>query len=187
MPVVPKICPLMQRDYCQRENCAIWHHDRCGLIVDGVFIAQSIMGHTISQEILGEIPAKLDDLAEAIKGQRRTVIYWTCPCCGANLDPGERCDCKTKSRPECCSTHRRRAVNSFCTAVIPPLAYQIRRKSTMDYTKIVKVLSLAATGNSIDAALDEMSKKELEYLLELCEEEKARRQAAKNGGACNDG
>ena len=49
----------------------------------------------------------------------------------------------------------------------------------MDYTKIVKVLSLAATGNSIDAALDEMSKKELEYLLELCEEEKARRQAAK--------
>lgn len=108
MPVVPKICPLMQRDYCQRENCAIWHHDRCGLIVDGVFIAQSIMGHTISQEILGEIPAKLDDLTEAIKG------------------------------------------------------------------------------NSIDAALDEMSKKELEYLLELCEEEKARRQAAKNGGACND-
>lgn len=69
MPVVPKICPLTQRDYCQRENCAIWHHDRCGLIVDGVFIAQSIMGHTISQEILGEIPAKLDDLAEAIKGR----------------------------------------------------------------------------------------------------------------------
>lgn len=52
----------------------------------------------------------------------------------------------------------------------------------MDYTKIVKVLSLAATGNSIDTALDEMSKKELECLLELCEEEKARRQAAKNGG-----
>lgn len=52
----------------------------------------------------------------------------------------------------------------------------------MDYTKIVKVLSLAATGNSIDAALDEMSKKELGYLLELCQEEKARRQAAKNGG-----
>ena len=56
----------------------------------------------------------------------------------------------------------------------------------MDYTKIVKVLSLAATGNSIDAALDEMSKKEIEYLLELCQEEKARRQAAKNGGACNE-
>ena len=94
MPVVPKICPLMQRDYCQRENCAIWHHDRCGLIVDGVFIAQSIMGHTISQEILGEIPAKLD-----YQRTRRTVIYWTCPYCGANLDPGERCDCKTEKPP----------------------------------------------------------------------------------------
>lgn len=21
--------------------------------------------------------------------------YWTCPNCGANLDPGERCDCET--------------------------------------------------------------------------------------------
>lgn len=20
--------------------------------------------------------------------------YWTCPECGANLDPGEKCDCK---------------------------------------------------------------------------------------------
>lgn len=24
-------------------------------------------------------------------------IYRTCPQCGANLDPGERCDCKEKS------------------------------------------------------------------------------------------
>lgn len=24
--------------------------------------------------------------------------YRTCPCCGANLDPGEICDCKTESR-----------------------------------------------------------------------------------------
>lgn len=56
----------------------------------------------------------------------------------------------------------------------------------MDYTKIVKVLSLAATGNSIEAALDEMNKEELEYLLEICQEEVALRQAAKNGGACGD-
>lgn len=21
------------------------------------------------------------------------TYYWTCPYCGANLDPGERCDC----------------------------------------------------------------------------------------------
>lgn len=56
----------------------------------------------------------------------------------------------------------------------------------MDYTKIVKVLSLAAAGKSIDAALDEMNKEELEYLLEICQEEVALRQAAKNGGACGD-
>ena len=23
-----------------------------------------------------------------------STYYWTCPYCGANLDPGERCDCK---------------------------------------------------------------------------------------------
>lgn len=21
-------------------------------------------------------------------------VYWTCTCCGANLDPGEKCDCE---------------------------------------------------------------------------------------------
>lgn len=21
------------------------------------------------------------------------MVYWTCPRCGTNLDPGERCDC----------------------------------------------------------------------------------------------
>ena len=25
--------------------------------------------------------------------------FWTCPRCGANLDPGERCDCKTEKPP----------------------------------------------------------------------------------------
>jgi len=23
----------------------------------------------------------------------RNTYYWTCPYCGANLDPGEKCDC----------------------------------------------------------------------------------------------
>ena len=27
------------------------------------------------------------------------MYYVTCPVCGANLDPGERCDCTKKSRP----------------------------------------------------------------------------------------
>ena len=42
----------------------------------------------------------------------------------------------------------------------------------MDYTKIVKVLSLAATGNSIDAALDEMSKKRLSICLNCARKKK---------------
>lgn len=42
----------------------------------------------------------------------------------------------------------------------------------MDYTKIVKVLSLAATGNSIDAALDEMSKKSLNICLNCARKKK---------------
>lgn len=25
--------------------------------------------------------------------------FWTCPYCGANLDPGERCDCKKEMPP----------------------------------------------------------------------------------------
>lgn len=25
---------------------------------------------------------------------KRRLYYHTCPCCGANLDPGERCDCE---------------------------------------------------------------------------------------------
>ncbi len=25
---------------------------------------------------------------------KQHLYYHTCPCCGANLDPGERCDCE---------------------------------------------------------------------------------------------
>ena len=68
MTIVPKICPFMHIPLGKREGGAVGSHNRCGLIVDGINIAQCIMGQTISQEILGEIPAKLDDLTEAIKG-----------------------------------------------------------------------------------------------------------------------
>lgn len=27
----------------------------------------------------------------------REKYYWTCPYCGANLDPGESCDCKKEA------------------------------------------------------------------------------------------
>ena len=26
--------------------------------------------------------------------------YWTCPLCGANLDPGERCDCEARNEQQ---------------------------------------------------------------------------------------
>lgn len=54
----------------------------------------------------------------------------------------------------------------------------------MDYAKIIKAIT--SKGAKRESVLDEMNKEELKYLLELCQEEKARRQAAKNGGVCND-
>jgi hypothetical protein len=30
----------------------------------------------------------------------RETYYWTCPFCGANLDPGERCDCRDETPSE---------------------------------------------------------------------------------------
>jgi hypothetical protein len=26
--------------------------------------------------------------------------YWTCPNCGANLDPGEKCDCENETKED---------------------------------------------------------------------------------------
>ena len=31
---------------------------------------------------------------------QRTKYYYTCPFCGANLDPGERCDCNGNSESQ---------------------------------------------------------------------------------------
>ena len=28
---------------------------------------------------------------------KKSSYYWTCPHCGANLDPGEKCDCRQVS------------------------------------------------------------------------------------------
>lgn len=30
----------------------------------------------------------------------KKTIYYTCPRCGANLDPGERCDCRQQYKDE---------------------------------------------------------------------------------------
>lgn len=29
--------------------------------------------------------------------------YWTCPLCGSNLDPGEKCDCQEEKTEEAAS------------------------------------------------------------------------------------
>lgn len=32
----------------------------------------------------------------------RHTYYWTCPHCGANLDPGEKCDCQESENEKSC-------------------------------------------------------------------------------------
>ena len=29
------------------------------------------------------------------------MYYWTCPRCGSNLDPGEKCDCEVNNDGRC--------------------------------------------------------------------------------------
>lgn len=45
--------------------------------------------------------------------------FHTCPGCGANLDPGEVCDCKRKAAPSVTSTESGRR-NKFDTTLFPP-------------------------------------------------------------------
>lgn len=54
----------------------------------------------------------------------------------------------------------------------------------MDYAKMMKFLT--SNGEERKKALNELTREELEYLLKECRASLARRQAAKNGGACND-
>ena len=37
----------------------------------------------------------LDAFATISEGSTMRTYYHTCPDCGANLDPGEKCDCQT--------------------------------------------------------------------------------------------
>lgn len=54
----------------------------------------------------------------------------------------------------------------------------------MDYAKIMKFLT--SKGEEEEKALDELNPEEVEFVLDRCRAALARRQAAKNGGACND-
>ena len=54
----------------------------------------------------------------------------------------------------------------------------------MDYAKIMKFLT--SKGEEQEKALDELNQEEVEFVLDRARAAIARRQAAKNGGACND-
>lgn len=41
-----RICPVMRGTYCQRQNCACWYIDHCGLIVNNDLIADRIAAQT---------------------------------------------------------------------------------------------------------------------------------------------
>ena len=54
----------------------------------------------------------------------------------------------------------------------------------MDYAKIMKFLT--STGEEQEKALNELTIEELDFILDECRAALARRQAAKNGGVCNE-
>jgi hypothetical protein len=45
-------------------------------------------------------PFKFITTNEEVLIMSRETYYWTCPFCGANLDPGERCDCRDETPSE---------------------------------------------------------------------------------------
>ncbi len=49
-------------------------------------------------------------------------MYWTCPLCGANLDPGEACDCQEdkedKGNKEAVKTAEKRTAETYITYVV---------------------------------------------------------------------
>ena len=50
------------------------------------------------ENVNGHIKELEDLLASGKLNESRKTYYWTCPDCGANLDPGEKCDCKNNKK-----------------------------------------------------------------------------------------
>ncbi len=42
------------------------------------------------------------------------MFYWICPYCSANLDPGERCDCKTEKPPRVLQHSQAAGGKTYC-------------------------------------------------------------------------
>ena len=47
-------------------------------------------------------------------GEWSAMLYWQCPYCGANLDPGERCDCKTEKPPRVLQHSQAAGGKTYC-------------------------------------------------------------------------
>lgn len=58
--------------------------------------------------------------------------FWTCPYCGANLDPGERCDCKKEMPPRVRPTPQAASGNSFSRANVPHIIVSKQEKKSND-------------------------------------------------------
>lgn len=58
--------------------------------------------------------------------------FWTCPRCGANLDPGERCDCKKEKPPRVRPTPQAASGNSFSRAIVPHIIVSKQEEKSND-------------------------------------------------------
>lgn len=58
--------------------------------------------------------------------------FWTCPYCGATLDPGERCDCKKQMPPRVRPTPQAASGNSFSRANVPHIIVSKQEEKSND-------------------------------------------------------
>lgn len=58
--------------------------------------------------------------------------FWTCPYCGANLDPGERCDCKKEMPPRVLQHSQAAGGNSFSRANVPHIIVSKQEEKSND-------------------------------------------------------
>lgn len=60
------------------------------------------------------------------------MLYWQCPYCGANLDPGAHCDCKQKKPPWVRPTLQAASGNSFSRANVPHIIVSKQEEKSND-------------------------------------------------------
>nr|DAE24195.1 MAG TPA: RNA-binding protein [Caudovirales sp. ctNZz8] len=64
------------------------------------------------------------------------AYYWTCPNCGSNNDPGERCDCHGEEKREVAPLHRERPrANAYPQLVYQPLCAKSSGEEVLPWQK----------------------------------------------------